>query len=485
MDEDIVMLFGDGDFEDEDFSDDDFEEVEEEEAWEVNKNWLMALVTPPSLPGCSHQVSTRLELVKKVIHVSDAEVAAGVSIGEIGPRVFAIEVDASVMDIEEDLAALFGEDDDSEGFDEEEVWEVNKEWLMAPVTPPSVPAMQLSSLYEVGGLSTVAAEGPSFPLPALGLPIPPSVIEDLSTRLGNLEYEHGQLVKKVVQVSDAEVAVGVSIGEIGPRVFAMEGQMQRCSRETRMIQQLQTTVSEMGSRESTLMQCILGMDRRLAALERRPPEPQKYRVSDLSSCIGSELDSELTSLAGSELGIELTSLAGSELSLASYRLIDDYFPETCEQELCPLNFFLASCQVSSNELSLSSYSEDGNPAGANIKQALANELTDAFGKPFEVLNNILSTLTWVFNSLVHSSRALSALRRSGLRTASTAAKPCQGDSSKFYLITGSIHTDQQGTVVLATLFNESEQRHFRSFITNINLQESRRLQLLAKKDVNS
>nr|GEY44076.1 hypothetical protein [Tanacetum cinerariifolium] len=92
---------------------------------------------------------------------------------------------------------------------------------------------------------------------------------------------------------------------------------------------------------------------------------------------------------------------------------------------------------------------------------------------------------WVFNSLVHSLRALSALRCFGLRTASTAAKPCQGDSSKFYLITGSIHTDQRGTVVLATLFNESEQRHFRSFTTNINLQESRRLQLLAKKDVNS
>nr|GFB10021.1 hypothetical protein [Tanacetum cinerariifolium] len=58
-----------------------------------------------------------------------------------------------------------------------------------------------------------------------------------------------------------------------------------------------------------------------------------------------------------------------------------------------------------------------------------------------------------FNSLVHSLRALSALRRSGLRTASTSAKPCQGDSLEFYLITGSIYTDQRGTVVLATLFN--------------------------------
>nr|GEY13635.1 hypothetical protein [Tanacetum cinerariifolium] len=107
---------------------------------------------------------------------------------------------------------------------------------------------------------------------------------------------------------------------------------------------------------------------------------------------------------------------------------------------------------------LSINSEDGNPARANIKQALDNELTGAFGKPFEVLNNIFEH--WVFNSLVHSFRALSALRRSGLRTASTAAKPCQGDSSEFYLITGSIYTDQRGTVVLATLFNGSEQRHY-------------------------
>ncbi|GJQ96803.1 hypothetical protein Tco_0007942 [Tanacetum coccineum] len=140
------------------------------------------------------------------------------------------QMDALVIDMEEDLVALFGdddfEDDASDGFDEEEVWEVNEEWLIAPVTPPLMPAVQSPSVYEVGGPSTAAVEGPSFPLPAPGLPIPPSVIEDLSTRLGNLECGHGQLVKKFIQVSDAEVAAGVSIGEIGLRVFDMEGQMQ-------------------------------------------------------------------------------------------------------------------------------------------------------------------------------------------------------------------------------------------------------------------
>nr|GEZ22284.1 hypothetical protein [Tanacetum cinerariifolium] len=58
--------------------------------------------------------------------------------------------------------------------------EVNEEWLMAPVTPPLMPAVPPPSVYEVGGPSTTAAatKGQSFPVPAPGLPIPPSVIED-------------------------------------------------------------------------------------------------------------------------------------------------------------------------------------------------------------------------------------------------------------------------------------------------------------------
>ncbi|GJT37339.1 hypothetical protein Tco_0937204 [Tanacetum coccineum] len=44
-----------------------------------------------------------------------------------------------------------------------------------------------------------------------------------------------------------------------------------------------------------------------------------------------------------------------------------------------------------------------------------------------------------FNLLVHSFRALSTLRRSDLRTASAAAKSCQGDSSEVYLITNADH----------------------------------------------
>ncbi|GJU74522.1 hypothetical protein Tco_1265927 [Tanacetum coccineum] len=136
-----------------------------------------------------------------------------------------------VIDIKEDIAVLYGDgnfsDDDSEGFeDEEEVWEVNEEWLMAPVTPPLMPVMPLPSTYEVGGPSTAAVEGQSFTLPAPGFLVPPSVIEDLRTRMVNLNYGHGQLVKKVIKVSDVVVADGITIGEIGSRVSVVEGQIE-------------------------------------------------------------------------------------------------------------------------------------------------------------------------------------------------------------------------------------------------------------------
>ncbi|GJZ44347.1 hypothetical protein Tco_0591602 [Tanacetum coccineum] len=235
------------------------------------------------------------------------------------------QVIALVIDMGEDIAMLFRDgnfsDDDSGGFeDEEEVWEVNEEWLMAPVTPPLIPVVPLPSTYKVGGPYTAAAEGQSFLLPTPGLPVSPSVIEDLITRMGNLEYGDGQLVKKVIQVSDAKVADGITIGEIGPRVSAIEGQVQvmasqmvqamgrleqvgaqveqgqqtttqrdevitgltqqvqalqaAVQQRDSQIQQLQTMVSKMSSRESTLMQCIPRMDRSLADLERRPPGPQ-------------------------------------------------------------------------------------------------------------------------------------------------------------------------------------------------------------------
>ncbi|GJW37397.1 hypothetical protein Tco_0060317 [Tanacetum coccineum] len=48
-----------------------------------------------------------------------------------------------------------------------------------------------------------------------------------------------------------------------------------------------------------------------------------------------------------------------------------------------------------------------------------------------------------------------------MRTASTAVKPCQEDSSEFYLITGSIYTDQRGTVVFPMMVAAARRRLFR------------------------
>nr|GEW32666.1 hypothetical protein [Tanacetum cinerariifolium] len=243
-----------------------------------------------------------------------------------------------------DLAMLFsdeyfsddGPDDDE---DHEEVWEVNEEWLMALVTPPLTPFMPLLSTYEVGGPSTAAAEGHSLTLLAHGVLVPPSVIKDLCTRMGNLEYGHGDRQKgdenqpsrsemidtgqgiventndKLVQVRLANAVYWVyencwrvqvkakvmashmvqAIGRLEQASTRMEQDQQDTTQRDEMIfrlsqqiqtlpaavqhrdvkiQQLQTLVSEMSSRKSTLMQCILGMDRRLADLERRPPGPQ-------------------------------------------------------------------------------------------------------------------------------------------------------------------------------------------------------------------
>ncbi|GJT93251.1 hypothetical protein Tco_1082096 [Tanacetum coccineum] len=151
---------------------------------------------PRPLPGYAGNLNNNngwieadVPLLKELGGVADEPMVCLI-VDEVVELVVEVEeqVIALVVGTDEDIAMLFGDDDFedniSDGFDKEEVWEVNEEWLMAPTTPPSMLAVQPPSIYEVRGPSTMTAEGPSFPLPAPGLPIPPSVIEDLSTRLG-------------------------------------------------------------------------------------------------------------------------------------------------------------------------------------------------------------------------------------------------------------------------------------------------------------
>nr|GEV04916.1 hypothetical protein [Tanacetum cinerariifolium] len=147
--------------------------------------------------------------------------------------------------------------------------------------------MTVSSTYEVGGPSTAAIKGPSFPLPAPGLHVPPTMIEDSSTHLGHLEYRHGVLMKKMDEVSDAEVANNIAIEEIhhrvatvGEQVQVMESQavqvvsgLKEIETRVQQNQQLSTRVAEMESHMGILMSYMMWMEERLTVLEKRLPGP--------------------------------------------------------------------------------------------------------------------------------------------------------------------------------------------------------------------
>ncbi|GJU33474.1 hypothetical protein Tco_1177063 [Tanacetum coccineum] len=66
-------------------------------------------------------------------------------LGELG----AVADEPMVGLLVDEIVEPIVKDDDSEGFDEEVVWEVNEEWLMASVTPPRIPAVHPPSVYEV------------------------------------------------------------------------------------------------------------------------------------------------------------------------------------------------------------------------------------------------------------------------------------------------------------------------------------------------
>nr|GEW38224.1 hypothetical protein [Tanacetum cinerariifolium] len=149
--------------------------------------------------------------------------------------------------------------------DDEDVLDKDEEWLMTPMMPPK-------DIVTV--LSTYEDE--------------------------NLEYRHGELVKKMVKVSDAEVADSITIGEIHPRVATVEeqveskvdtylsGQMavpghdmivglsqqvqtlQKAVHEAELQNQLlRNRVAEMESHDGILISYMLWMEERLTVLEKR------------------------------------------------------------------------------------------------------------------------------------------------------------------------------------------------------------------------
>ncbi|GKD93048.1 putative reverse transcriptase domain-containing protein [Tanacetum coccineum] len=161
---------------------------------------------------------------------------------------------------------------DNPGFDDEE--ELNE--FMAPVTPPRA-TVTVHCTYEVGNPSTATPVGHPLTTMTSGVATQPQVIDDLCDRMSNLEYRHGELVKKMVIVSDAEVTDRITIGEIHPRVTTLEGQVQTLQTSLHGVwlqnQQLQTRLSDMEKREGTWIAYMSWMEEHLAVLEKKLTGP--------------------------------------------------------------------------------------------------------------------------------------------------------------------------------------------------------------------
>nr|GEY60080.1 hypothetical protein [Tanacetum cinerariifolium] len=181
------------------------------------------------------------------------------------------EVSEPVAEAEEEQAIALMAD-----MEEGHMDEVNEEWLMAPITPPLVLAVQPPNVYKVGGPSTAVSNAEvaaSVTVEELG-PRVYAVEEHVQVMVSQMAHAAGRWEQVSAQVEQGQQTVAQrdkTISKLTQQVQALQIDMQH--RDTQ-IQQLQTTVTEMGRRESTLMRCILGLERRIAALEKRPPRPQ-------------------------------------------------------------------------------------------------------------------------------------------------------------------------------------------------------------------
>nr|GEZ76544.1 hypothetical protein [Tanacetum cinerariifolium] len=82
-----------------------------------------------------------------------------------------------------------------------------------------------------------------------------TVIEDLDTQLGNLEYKHGVVTWKMEEVSDVVVADSIAIGEIHPRVATVGEQVQVVEAQTTQVvsrlEEIETRVQQVECRVDT------------------------------------------------------------------------------------------------------------------------------------------------------------------------------------------------------------------------------------------
>nr|GEZ66036.1 hypothetical protein [Tanacetum cinerariifolium] len=158
----------------------------------------------------------------------------------------------------------FDEEEELDEFinDDEDVLDEDVEWLMAPVTSPRA-TVTVSSTYEIGGPSTATSVGHTLTTMASGVSTQPQMIDDLCVRMSNMEYRHRELVKKMVKVSNAEVADSITIGEIHwseqtiihPRVATVEEQVHVMASQAVQVasglEEIETRVPHVESRVDT------------------------------------------------------------------------------------------------------------------------------------------------------------------------------------------------------------------------------------------
>nr|GFB65557.1 hypothetical protein [Tanacetum cinerariifolium] len=105
--------------------------------------------------------------------------------------------------------------------------------------------------------------------------------EDIAMLFGDDDFEdddsEGFMMRRSRRISTVEGQVRVMASQMvyaANRWEQVGAQVEQGQRTATQRDEVQTMVLEMSSRESTLMQCILWMDRQLADLEREPPRPQ-------------------------------------------------------------------------------------------------------------------------------------------------------------------------------------------------------------------
>nr|GFB32435.1 hypothetical protein [Tanacetum cinerariifolium] len=162
----------------------------------------------------------------------------------------------------------------------------------APVTPPRA-TMTVSSTCEVGGPSTVVIEGPSFPLPAPGLPVADSIaIGGIHPRVATVREQVQVMESQAVQVVNKLKEIETRVQQVESRVDTHpSGQMAVQGQEvivgsSEQVQTLQTALHETELQNQQLWTRVTEMESHNQQLWTRVTEMESYVGVLMSHMLG-------------------------------------------------------------------------------------------------------------------------------------------------------------------------------------------------------